>query len=65
MGPLCVIFPFAYSSIERDGGGPTSLRRGEGHWVGFSSIVGSELGWRRGGGGGKWEDEPSINAVDA
>ena len=62
MGPPSVSsYPFVCSSIERDGDRPTSLRTGEGHWVGFSSVVGSELGRRRGGGGGRREDEPSIN----
>jgi len=52
MGPPCgSSFPFAVSFIERDGDGPTSLRRGEGHQVGVSSVVGSELRWRGGGGG--------------
>jgi hypothetical protein len=47
--PLCILLPpspFACSSIERDGDRPTSLRTGEGHWMCFSSVVGSEVGWR-------------------
>ena len=30
-------------SVERKGGGPTSLRRGEGHLMGFMGMVGNEL----------------------
>jgi len=42
------------------GDGPTSLRRGEGHWMSLSSMVGSELGQRGGdGGGGMKEEEPT------
>jgi len=63
MGPPCgSSFPFTVTFIERDGDGPTSLRRGEGHTVGVSSVVGSEL--RRRGGGGGWDEgrmNPTIN----
>jgi len=44
--PLWFLPPFAFSSIARDGDGPTSLRRGEGHPMGMSSMVGSKLGRR-------------------
>jgi len=63
--PLCVLLPFACSSFERDGDRPTSLRTGEGHWVGFSSVVGSELGRRRDDGGGGRREELAIDTVDA
>jgi len=63
MGPPCgSSFPFTVTFIERDGDRPTSLRRGEGHKVGVSSVVGSEL--RRRGGGGGWDEgrmNPTIN----
>ena len=42
--PLCSSFPFAFSSIKCDCDGPTSLRKGEGHRVDFSSAIGSEPG---------------------
>jgi len=60
--PLCVLLPLRVSSIEPDDDGPTSLRRGEGHRVWLSSVVGEVvivvMGWR--------EDEPTstIDAVD-
>ena len=42
--PSCSSFPIVFSSIECDADGPTSLNRGEGHLVSFSSMVGSERG---------------------
>jgi hypothetical protein len=44
--PLGSSFPFAFSSSERNGDGPTSLRREEGHQMGVSSMAESELGRR-------------------
>jgi len=57
--PLCTPSPPLRVKPEDDG--PTSLRRGEGHRVYLSSVVGEVARFRGGDGGGMKEDEPTIN----
>jgi len=51
--PLLFLFPFAFPSIERDDDRPTSLRRGEGHWVNFRGWEKTGHRGDHGGGGMK------------
>ena len=56
--PLCVLLPL---HVKPEDDGPTSLRRGEGHRVCLSSVVGEVARFRGGDGGGMKKDEPTIN----